>query len=139
MNAAKAEPFYFYGKGLFMVFVLLIAFMSPGKVQAQDTAPAAERKVLNLALEGMVGITTNARNTFAINVGGPNIRLKFNSNFSIGAGALPSLLVVKGQAEPKLGLAPRVDYKNLVFMAPAYHRSSDHSWTWTYGIGYKFH
>jgi len=96
--------------------------------------------------KGMAAISFTSR-TVAINIGGPHLDYRINSDIAIGVGAFPSLffsahprLVGDGGRnvfEPKLGLSPRIDYKNIVLIAPVYHFSNPEVWLWTFGIGIK--
>jgi len=96
--------------------------------------------------KGMAAISFHSR-TVAINIGGPHLDYRINEDIAIGVGAFPSLFfsahpTLVGDSgrnvfEPKLGLSPRLDYKNIVLIAPVYHFSNPERWLWTFGIGIK--
>lgn len=74
-----------------------------------------------------------------MNVGGPSLFLVLNKNWKIGIGALPSIYYLEGKLGARLGVSPRIDYKNFVIMAPFFHRDKTDEWIWSLGLGYKFH
>jgi len=103
---------------------------------AQDTDK--NKKGLDIGLEGMVGVSVG-NNFYAFNVGGPALMLRLNQNWKIGVGALPSFYILNGKTGARLGVSPRLDYKNFVLIVPFYHRDSTNEWIWSVGMGYKFH
>lgn len=108
-------------------------------VVSSEVLPAQERdKKISLGLEGMVGVSVG-KNFWAVNVGGPSFQLLLNKNLKAGVGALPSFYVHKGRAGARLGVAPRIDYRNVVFFVPFFHRDNANEWIWSVGLGYKFH
>lgn len=106
--------------------------------QDADTAKVKKQKNFSIGLEGMAGVSVG-NSTIAFNVGGPNIKLKAGSDFGVGVAAFPSLLIVHGKAEPKLGVGPRVDYRHFVLFVPGFYHTKTSEWIWTAGVGYKFH
>jgi hypothetical protein len=44
--------------------------------------------------------------------------LSVGKDWKLGVGAVPSLYAEGGKFGTRLGVTPRVDYKNLVFMTP---------------------
>ena len=117
-----------------MALMLLFTLITNG----QDTALFKKPAKLDIGLEGMLGVSFG-KDFYAFNVGGPALFLVLNSDLKIGVGALPSLYVLQGKLGARLGVAPRVDYKNWVFFAPFYHRDRTEEWIWSVGFGYKFH
>lgn len=93
---------------------------------------------VDVALEGMLGLSVG-QNFYAFNVGGPSLQLVVNQKWRLGAGAFPSFYFLNGKPSARLGVGPRIDYKNLVFLAPFYHRDTVDEWIWSVGMGYKFH
>lgn len=116
-----------------IITALLLVFYT--SAHAQDST--ASRKV-RISLEGMIGVSFG-NNLVAINVGGPNLKLKLGNKLAVGVCAMPSLFIHDGKPEPKLGVGFRVDYGRLVFLVPGYYISNQSKWLWSYGIGYKFH
>ncbi|WP_343306618.1 hypothetical protein AAHN97_05840 [Chitinophaga niabensis] len=114
-----------------LIVLFLIISMS---VRAQDSTA----KKIRFSLEGMIGVSFG-NNLVAVNVGGPNLKLKVGEHWSVGICALPSLFIHDGKPEPKLGLGFRVDYRRFVFLVPGYYISNQSKWLWSYGLGYKFH
>lgn len=76
---------------------------------------------------------------YAVNVGGPGLFLVLNEDLKIGVGALPSLYQHEGRLGARLGVSPRIDFKNLVLIAPFFHKDTSDTWIWSVGFGYKFH
>lgn len=92
----------------------------------------------DLALEGMAA-TSIGKDFYAFNVGGPSLLLRLTKDLKVGVGAFPSFYILEGKSGARLGVSPRVDYKNLVFIAPFFHRDTADEWIWSVGLGYKFH
>jgi len=67
------------------------------------------------------------------------MELRSDMCFKIGFGALPSLYSLEGKLGARLGVSPRIDYKNFVLIAPFFHRDTADEWTGSIGFGYKFH
>jgi len=107
--------------------LLLIAFCA-----------SAHAQKASVSLEGMAGVSFG-KNLVAINVGGPNLKLKIGDKLGIGICAMPSLFIHDSKPEPKLGVGFRIDYGKIVFLVPGYYLSSQSKWLWSYGLGYKFH
>lgn len=103
-----------------------------------DTVVIKKKEKFKIALEGMVAVSFG-NNVVAFNVGGPSLKLKLSPKLGIGVGAFPSLYIAHGKVEPKLGLAPRLDYGNFILIVPGYYLSKTEKWVWTVGAGYKFH
>ena len=92
----------------------------------------------DIGLEGMIGFAAG-KEFYAFNVGGPSLLLRLNQDWKVGVGALPSFYIKEGKTGAKLGVSPRIDYKNIVLIAPFFHFDNPDSWTWSVGLGYKFH
>lgn len=118
--------------------VLVMVLLSSISTYAQEAAEKDENKRFDVGLEGMLGVSFG-RDFYSVNVGGPALFLVLNEDWKVGAGALPSLYMFEGKLGARLGVAPRVDYKNLVLFAPFFHRDISNEWIWSVGFGYKFH
>lgn len=118
------------------IFVLLM--FTSLLVKGQDTTSIAIPSKFDIGLEGMIGVSFG-EDFYSVNVGGPSLFLVLNKDWKIGVGALPSLYLLEGKLGARLGVAPRVDYKNLVLFAPFFHRDTTGEWIWSVGFGYKFH
>ncbi len=118
--------------------LLLMALLTGRCLFAQSTDSSRQRRKLSVGLEGMAGVSFGDK-TIAFNVGGPHLKLKFSTAFSVALAAFPSLLIVDGKAEPRLGIGPRMDYRNFVLIVPAFFHNKSDKWIWTVGVGYKFH
>ena len=122
--------------------IIIIFFSSIMYSQAQTASEGS----FEAGFKGMAAISFHSR-TVAINIGGPHLDYRINEDLAIGVGAFPSLFFSANTSlvgdsgrnifEPKLGLSPRVDFKNVVFIAPVYHFSNPDRWLWTFGIGIK--
>ncbi|WP_373521838.1 hypothetical protein [Aquiflexum sp.] len=117
----------------FLLF-LLISFAA----KSQDSTAIKQSSGMDLSLEGMIGVSFG-NNFYSVNVGGPALFLVLNKNLKVGIGALPSLYSLNGKLGARLGVSPRIDYKNLVLIAPFFHRDTADQWVWSVGFGYKFH
>jgi glutamate synthase domain-containing protein 3 len=115
----------------------ILALFISSYLFAQTDQDSPDKKI-SLKLEGMVGASFG-RNFYAFNVGGPSFGLKINSNLKIGVGAVPSFYVRNGKSGGKLGVSPRIDYKNFVLIAPFFHFDDPDAWVGSVGFGYKFH
>ena len=119
----------------FLVIILLFCLV---KVYSQDTIFIEKQSKVDFGLEGMIGFSVG-KNFYSFNVGGPTLFLRITKDLKIGLGALPSLFVLNGKLGARLGVSPRLDYKNYVIMAPFFHRDVTAEWIWSVGAGYKFH
>lgn len=117
-----------------LLFFLCIAFAA----NSQDSTTINNTKKFNVGLEGMLGFSVG-ENFYSMNVGGPSLFLVLNKDWKIGIGAFPSLYLLEGKLGARLGVAPKVEYKNLVFFAPFFYREKTEKWIWSFGLGYKFH
>ncbi|WP_114751411.1 hypothetical protein [Pleomorphovibrio marinus] len=129
--------------------VLLLPFFISSLCLAQDMetpsnpepseikSPKKSKAKLDFALEGMVGFSM-WQDFYAFNVGGPSLKLRITEDLSIGVGALPSFYVYEGRTGARLGVSPRVDYKQWVFITPFLHMDSRDEWVFSVGLGYKF-
>jgi hypothetical protein len=79
------------------------------------------------------------RNFYAFNVGGPSFMIQAKPSFRFGFGALPSFYVLNGKTGARLGVSPRLEFGNLVLIAPFFHRESTGEWISSFGIAYRFH
>jgi hypothetical protein len=118
----------------FLGLLMLTSFL----VKGQDATSIENPSKFDIGLEGMIGVSFGS-DFYSVNVGGPSLFLVLNKDWKIGVGALPSLYLLNGNLGARLGVAPRVDYKNLVVMAPFFHRDATDEWIWSLGFGYKFH
>lgn len=96
-----------------------------------------KQRAFTAGLEGAAAVSVGNQ-IVSVNVGGPNLRLKLSPKWAVGVCAVPSLFIYKGKAEPKLGLAPRVDYGKWLLQAPGFYMAKTEKWAWTFGLGYKF-
>jgi hypothetical protein len=117
-----------------LIPILFIVTMISFAAKGQDV----QRATWDVGLEGMLGVSFG-RDFYSVNVGGPSLFLTLNRELKIGVGALPSLYLLEGKLGARLGVSPRIDYKNLVFFAPFFHRDTTDEWIWSVGFGYKFH
>lgn len=118
-------------------FIMFFMFASYA-AKSQDTISTAKQSKFDIGLEGMLGVSFG-KDFYSVNVGGPSLFLVLNKDWKIGVGALPSLYLLEGKLGARLGVAPRIDYKNLVLFAPFFHRDKTEEWIWSVGFGYKFH
>jgi hypothetical protein len=118
-----------------LVFTLLFYIAFQVNAQVTDTTKLSNVK---LSLEGMIGFSVG-QNFYSLNVGGPSLFLHINKNLKIGIGALPSIFLYNDKLGARLGVSPRVDYKNIVLIAPFFHRDVTGEWIPSVGLGYKFH
>jgi hypothetical protein len=116
------------------MLVQFFCFVAKG----QDSTSIRKTSNWDVSLEGMIGVSFG-NNFYSMNVGGPSLFLNLNKDWKIGVGALPSLYVLNGKLGARLGVSPRIDYKNLVLIAPFFHRDTVDEWIWSVGFGYKFH
>ncbi|MFN3801619.1 hypothetical protein [Belliella pelovolcani] len=119
-----------------LAFTIFLFSLNPCLGQGQQKPDKSPK--WDLGLEGMAGVAFG-REFYSFNVGGPSLLFRFNSDFKVGFGALPSFYIKEGKTGAKLGVAPRVDYKNIALFVPFYHFDNDDTWVWSIGIGYKFH
>ncbi|MFY0482709.1 hypothetical protein ACI6PS_08885 [Flavobacterium sp. PLA-1-15] len=122
----------FIRKALLLSAVL---FSSVVLSQTQDEVKK-ENPTVDFALEGRIGVAVGDK-AVGINVGGPSLKLKLNG-FKIGVGAFPSLLVLDGDAAPRLSVSPIIEYKKWMLITPYYGYDAEKKMIWTFGIGYKF-
>ena len=117
---------------LCLTFCLLSYF-----AKGQEVIPN-QKKTSIISLEGMVGVSFG-KEFYSMNVGGPALFLNLSPDLKIGLGAFPSLYLLNNKLGARLGVSPRIDYKNLVFFAPFFHREVLNTWIGSVGFGYKFH
>lgn len=122
--------------GLFICLFYTVSLFAQNS--QPDTIVVKKKERFKIGLEGIAAVSFG-NNVVAINVGGPSLKLKLSPKWGIGVGAVPSLYISHGKAEPKLGLAPRVDYGNFILVVPGFYVAKTEKWVWTVGIGYKFH
>ncbi|HBK83195.1 MAG TPA: hypothetical protein DDZ41_06295 [Flavobacterium sp.] len=121
------------------LFPLIVIFTFTSFVaKGQEKTVVDNSSKSAISLEGMVGFSFG-KDFYSVNVGGPSLFLVLNKDWKIGVGALPSLFLLEGKLGARLGVAPRVDYKNLVFFVPFFHRDKTEEWICSVGFGYKFH
>lgn len=117
---------------LCLTFCLLSYF-----AKGQEAIPN-QKKTSIISLEGMLGVSFG-KEFYSMNVGGPALFLNLSPDLKIGLGAFPSLYLLNNKLGARLGVSPRIDYKNLVFFAPFFHREVSNTWIGSVGFGYKFH
>ena len=122
-------------KVFFIVSMCMLVVPSAKSQDAVSTKPSAAWKV---GLEGMLGVSFG-ESFYSVNVGGPSLLLGLSKDWKIGIGALPSLYLLDGKLGARLGVSPRIDYKNYVLIAPFFHKDRTDEWIWSVGFGYKFH
>ena len=122
---------------LILSLLLLFQFICV-EAQSQDSTSNRKASKFDVGLEGMIGVSFG-KDFYSMNVGGPSLFLHLNKDWKIGIGALPSLYLLKGKLGARLGVAPRIDYRNWVLFAPFFHRDIADEWIWSVGFGYKFH
>ena len=116
-----------------------VLFSSVAISQIQEETKAKTKKentTVDFALEGIIGVAVGDK-AVGINVGGPSLKLKLN-NFKIGVGAFPSLLILDGDAAPRLAVSPIIEYKKWMLITPYYGYDANKKMIWTFGMGYKF-
>lgn len=122
----------FIGKALLLSAVLFSSVVhSQTKEETKKENPA-----IDFALEGMIAVAVGDK-AVGINVGGPSLKLRLD-DFKIGVGAFPSLLVLDGDAAPRLAVSPIIEYRKWMLIAPYYGYDANKEMIWTFGIGYKF-
>lgn len=119
------------------IILVLFALCLYQSAFAQDNA-SNEHERWQAGLEGMLGVSFG-QNFYSVNVGGPALFLTLSKDLKIGVGALPSLYSLDGKLGARLGVSPRIDYKNFVLIAPFFHNNSANEWIGSLGFGYKFH
>jgi hypothetical protein len=122
----------------FILLSFLIFLLPLQNVLSQEIPSMEKTSNWDVGLEGMLGVSFG-RDFYAVNVGGPGLFLVLNENLKIGVGALPSLYSHEGRLGARLGVSPRIDYKNMVFIAPFFHKDNRDIWIGSVGFGYKFH
>ncbi|MFD2036319.1 hypothetical protein ACFSKL_16060 [Belliella marina] len=118
--------------------ILMLFFFSGSYLFAQDEIKKEVNPKWDIGLEGMFGVAIG-NDFYAFNVGGPSLLLRLNEDWRVGFGALPSFYIKEGKTGAKLGVSPRIDYKNFVLIAPFFHFDNPDKWVWSVGLGYKFH
>lgn len=123
----------------FKFFVVLFILCCEFSGYAQTSSDnSSQNSSWDLSFEGMAA-TSIGKDFYAFNVGGPSLLLRLTKDLKVGVGAFPSFYILKGKSGARLGVSPRIDYKNLVFIAPFFHRDTADEWIWSVGLGYKFH
>lgn len=103
---------------------------------AQENSSNSKPQI-KLSIDGMIGASFG-KNFYTINIGGPALFLNMNKDLKFGFGMLPSLYSENGKFGTRLGMSPRVDYKNIVFMIPFFPGQPFGKWVGSVGMGYKF-
>lgn len=124
-----------FKKAVIFGVVFLISTFTYAQEQEKNEE---ENPKWDIGMEGMLGIAAG-NDFYAFNVGGPTLMLRLNKDWKVGVGALPSFYIKEGKTGAKLGVSPRIDFKNYALIAPFFHFESTHKWVWTIGLGYKFH
>jgi hypothetical protein len=120
-----------------MISVCLIFGLFANLARGQEVIPN-RKKTTSISLEGMLGVSFG-KEFYFINVGGPALFLNLTPHLKIGIGAFPSLYSLNNKLGARLGVSPRIDYKNFVLIAPFFHREISNTWIRSVGFGYKFH
>lgn len=94
--------------------MLGVVFLLFNTAKSQDTSVTSLK--WEAGFEGMLAFSVG-NNFYAFNVGGPAFQYVFNKNLKVGVGAFPSFYVLDGKTGARLGVSPRIDYKNLVFIS----------------------
>jgi hypothetical protein len=115
-----------------------LTFLISTLIYAQEQEKKEENSKWDVGLEGMLGFAAG-KDFYAFNVGGPSLMLRLNNDCKIGVSALPSFYIKEGKTGAKLGVSPRIDYKNFALIAPFFQFDSTNKWVWSIGLGYKFH
>ena len=112
-----------------MLVIMLHSYMAASQVSA------------GFYMEGQVAVTSDGRGVFT-NFGGPGLKFHFNP-FTLSFQMMPSLRfqneVGRPLVTPMLGVGPQLyllKNKRLVLSFPSYYTASDHTWTFTAGLGY---
>jgi len=119
---------------MFCTLLFGVLLSNAGLSQEKNNEKASKAKI---SLEGMIGASFG-KNFYTVNLGGPTLMLSVSKNMKLGVGAVPSLYVEGGKFGTRLGVTPRVDYKNLVFMTPFFPVQPFGKWVGSVGVGYKF-
>lgn len=122
----------FYKKQLLVVIVLFSTFSLAQSEQKQKPETKIEA-----GFEGILGLSFSER-ILALHVGGPSFKYKLSTNFKIGMGAFPSLIMLDDKVMPRLGFSPILEYKKWNFIAPYYGFDSNNKALWSFGLGFKF-
>jgi hypothetical protein len=117
----------------YLILILTFSCIN-GWAQEKSKNPAPQ---MQLSIDGMIGASFG-KNFYTLNIGGPAVFLNFQKDLKVGIGMLPSLYSENGKFGTRLGLSPRVDYKNLVFMIPFFPSQPFGKWVASAGLGYKF-
>ncbi|WP_329806623.1 hypothetical protein [Flavobacterium facile] len=119
-----------------MKVMFLVLLFSVVSIAQTEEKVKSENKI-EAGFEGILGLSYNER-IVALHVGGPSFKYKLSSNFKIGMGAFPSLIMLDDKVMPRLGFSPIIEYKKWNFIAPYYGFDSKNSQLWSFGLGYKF-
>jgi hypothetical protein len=104
---------------IFCTLLLGVLLSIAGMGQEKNNEKPSKVKI---SLEGMIGASFG-KNFYTVNLGGPTLMLSVGKDWKLGVGAVPSLYAEGGKFGTRLGVTPRVDYKNLVFMTPFFQCS----------------
>ena len=105
-------------------------------ISAQEIQQVKPESRIEGGFDGMIAVSYGSK-TLGINVGGPSLKYKFNKDFKIGVGAVPSLIVLDNKAMPRLAVSPIIEYKGWMLIAPYYGYDAKNKQIWTFGIGYR--
>ena len=126
----------FIRKALLLSAVLFSSVAISQTQEETKNQTKTENTTIDFALEGIIGVAVGNK-AFGINVGGPSLKFKLK-NFKIGVGAFPSLLILDGDAAPRLAVSPIIEYKKWMLITPYYGYDANKKMIWTFGMGYKF-
>jgi len=133
-NIGKKDRASRFRTAIACLFFMVVASGGYGQSAGKDE----NRLGWEVGLEGMLGFAAG-NDFYAFNVGGPSLLLQVHRHWKVGVGALPSFYVKEGKSGAKLGVSPRIDFKNLVLIVPFFHFDQSDTWVWSVGLGYKFH
>lgn len=119
-----------------LIPVLFLFSILSNIAYGQDETKQTEKKV-KITMDGLFVVAVG-KDFYSINLGGPTVMVNINKDLSFGIGPVPSLFSKEGKFGPKLGMAPRMEYKHLVIMAPFFTGENFGDWIGSIGVGYKF-
>jgi hypothetical protein len=136
--------------------LIIVAFMFAQPLFSQEVKNAAKPssgdkpKEVVFKTIGSINISADAKQSFYLNFGGPNINFNFGK-FGFTYGMFPSLRFFHGDvsdtnnsyrtktiATPILGAGPTIYYNKLAVVLPMYYLPANNVWVISGGLGYKF-
>jgi hypothetical protein len=119
-----------------ILFFLIVVIYLSLHVCGQTDLKKSEKKV-SVSMEGVLSVSFG-KNFYSINLGGPSLVVHINKDLRFAAGPVPSLYSTGGKFGPRLGMAPRIEYKSVVFIMPFFTGEKFGDWVGSIGLGYKF-